>query len=478
MIVIGNFYGTFPHSHVSLLQQLILQTARFTHSTLGVEACSNIRVKRPASEMTELQSTMGTEQTSSCPLEVKEVAGARERASLSKSPMNSNPSAIVIMSDSSINSPSSISSSANRFAIHNSSTSTSNISMSTRITPSISAISNPIVVDDSENDGTALDVMARALSISGETSSIKSSKNPMRESFIIDASNVNAPPYFINTGDSSISGNLTKGSTVNSEISTDDAPNKGTKLDTFHRFPTLPIELRLKVWSEAMPNARVVAVEWDPMSGQWLCTQECSRQPCALLYVNKEARAEYEKKWIRFLPFSETDETVVGIVPLLPVLTSRLNPAIDTIYLSSSFWLNVLSKHHFTLLGSHDSLKTLRFLAINTREIINFEDGPARSMHGWGAKVVWAVRIIEVFPSLESIIVAEDLYRWSKKPGSIITFQETSVSLEELGRWEQNLKMETCRTELKIMKRKQPGSCVPQISFMDLYLGNKRISDK
>jgi hypothetical protein len=303
----------------------------------------------------------------------------------------------------------------------------------------------------------------------------------MRESFIIDASNVDAPPHVITMGDSSTLANiLTNTSTVNSETSTGDVPNKDTKLDTFHRFPTLPIELRLRVWSEAMPNARAVAVEWDPFSMQWFCTQECPRQPCALLYVNQEALAEYEKKWIRFLPFAELQMRPHGISPLLPVPTSRLNPEIDIIYLSvsSSSTFNPLGKHRLIKLGSHDSLKSLRFLALNSIDIINFEDFSARGRHSWGAEAVWAVRLIEVFPSLESIIVAEDLYRSRKKPGSIITFQEASVSLLELGLWEQNLKMETCRTELKLMKQKQPGSCVPQISFMDLYLGNKRISDK
>jgi hypothetical protein len=301
----------------------------------------------------------------------------------------------------------------------------------------------------------------------------------MRESFIIDASNVDAPPHVITMGDSSTLANiLTNTSTVNSETSTGDVPNKDTKLDTFHRFPTLPIELRLRVCSEAMPNARAVAVEWDPFSKQWFCTQECSRQPCALLYVNQEALAEYEKKWIRFLPFAEFQMKPHGISPLLPVPTSRLNPAINTIYLSVSSTFNTLGKYRLIKLGSHDSLKSLRFLALNSKDIIDFEDCWARVRHSWGAEAVWAVRLIEVFPCLESIIVAEDLYRSRKKPGSIITFQEASVSLEELGLWEQNLKMETGRTELKLMKQKQPGSCVPQISFMDLYLGNKRISDK
>ena len=107
-----NLNGTSSHSSVSLLQQLILPAALFTHFILGVEACSNIRVTLRWSEMTKLQSAIATEQTSSCPLEVEEVTNAMERALPSKISMNSNASANLIMSDSSISNPSSISSSA------------------------------------------------------------------------------------------------------------------------------------------------------------------------------------------------------------------------------------------------------------------------------------------------------------------------------------------------------------------------------
>ncbi|KAF8860144.1 hypothetical protein BDZ45DRAFT_741750 [Acephala macrosclerotiorum] len=41
-------------------------------------------------------------------------------------------------------------------------------------------------------------------------------------------------------------------------------------LDEFTLFPKLPIELRLKIWNEALPGPRVVEILWSPTHG--LCT--------------------------------------------------------------------------------------------------------------------------------------------------------------------------------------------------------------
>lgn len=84
---------------------------------------------------------------------------------------------------------------------------------------------------------------------------------------------------------------------------------------TFHLFPQLYTELRLKIWAYAR-EARVVAVRYNPDS------RKCHSPtpPPVLLHVNREARYET----LRVYPFLFATPAAPSLLPF--------NPAIDTLY--------------------------------------------------------------------------------------------------------------------------------------------------
>ena len=66
----------------------------------------------------------------------------------------------------------------------------------------------------------------------------------------------------------------------------------GATFDTFHPFPKLPVELRLKVWKHALPERRVVEIDYDRWAG-WFPRRKAAHEPSALLAACKESREEF-----------------------------------------------------------------------------------------------------------------------------------------------------------------------------------------
>jgi hypothetical protein len=118
-----------------------------------------------------------------------------------------------------------------------------------------------------------------------------------------------------------------------------------TSPDTFHFFPKLAPELRLKIWNDALPDSRTVEVEVCGGSGnmcEWWASAESKQTPCGLLLVSKESRYVYLKHWLplfRYVPLNvkfckDLDQTF----KLINVSDSRFplcyfNLKIDMLYL-------------------------------------------------------------------------------------------------------------------------------------------------
>jgi hypothetical protein len=84
---------------------------------------------------------------------------------------------------------------------------------------------------------------------------------------------------------------------------------------SFHLFPHLPSELRLKVWAYAQPS-RIVSIRYNPDTKQ--CTS--STPLPVLLYVNRETRYETQRSH----PLLFATATAASRIPF--------SPAIDTLY--------------------------------------------------------------------------------------------------------------------------------------------------
>jgi hypothetical protein len=192
--------------------------------------------------------------------------------------------------------------------------------------------------------------------------------------------------------------------------------------NTFHLFPKLPIELRLKIWSE-VPEARVVEIEWfEQPESKWIAPAESAHRPCGLLGVNKEARAEYLKRWS---PLCEHKEPW-GHAYCAHGKICYFNPDVDTLYIGPSTQELVCTcPDSVDRLSSITNISRLRFLAFETAELIDAPDASNDDD--------WEVRLFSIFPNLEFIIVGFHDIEWRKvgisnadapRPDGVITFSD------------------------------------------------------
>jgi len=67
-----------------------------------------------------------------------------------------------------------------------------------------------------------------------------------------------------------------------------------TTLISFPLFPTLPTELRQKIWHHALPGPRIIEIEYCEAVSEWFSPVETHiPQSTTLLLVNHESRAEF-----------------------------------------------------------------------------------------------------------------------------------------------------------------------------------------
>lgn len=100
----------------------------------------------------------------------------------------------------------------------------------------------------------------------------------------------------------------------------------------FRRFRDLPTELRLEIWRLALPPPRGIEVYYSTWEKRWLCRLDDYASHTALREVNLEARNVFFKQYLCFLPFEQ--QTTKG-KERLPRPVSFINPAIDTLYIST-----------------------------------------------------------------------------------------------------------------------------------------------
>ncbi|CZR67146.1 uncharacterized protein PAC_17045 [Phialocephala subalpina] len=125
------------------------------------------------------------------------------------------------------------------------------------------------------------------------------------------------------------------------EISTMFNKVRLSDFDKFKKFPDLPVELRLKIWFRALPEARVIELERSKFR-TWHCPRGSPALKCSLLLVNTESRQvflKYYKKIVRPLP-SVPALLAHGCCPNRPSRpccpTGYYCPEIDTIYIGPS----------------------------------------------------------------------------------------------------------------------------------------------
>ena len=71
-----------------------------------------------------------------------------------------------------------------------------------------------------------------------------------------------------------------------------------SNIDTFHAFPKLAPELRLKVWYEALPGPAIVEIDFCRGIKQWYNVKESQTAPCSLLVACKDSRDTYLKHYV------------------------------------------------------------------------------------------------------------------------------------------------------------------------------------
>lgn len=119
-------------------------------------------------------------------------------------------------------------------------------------------------------------------------------------------------------------------SVLHSEMkSTSFAINPGP-LETFHIFPQLPTELRLKIWEHTFPSARVLEVVWSADHKEWSSVRQSRNEPYYAMRANREAHDIYLKNWAPFcLLEPKESKNSAGLS------YTYINTAIDTVYIGA-----------------------------------------------------------------------------------------------------------------------------------------------
>ncbi|KAL5322325.1 hypothetical protein ACEPPN_010298 [Leptodophora sp. 'Broadleaf-Isolate-01'] len=181
-------------------------------------------------------------------------------------------------------------------------------------------------------------------------------------------------------------------------------------LEVFTLFPKLPAELRCKVWFHALPDPRVVEIDWI-WDTEWACRHESQDLPSGLLRANKESRVEFLKSYFPFLevtiPGTDDDEDEDEYIfrsyhdLLVHGSVTYMNPRIDTLYISANYGdrLNITTRSMSALLAMA-SLKKLEILACEYSEVKDRSESLSEIVN-------------DFFPSLRSIIVSVGDLKWS-----------------------------------------------------------------
>lgn len=138
----------------------------------------------------------------------------------------------------------------------------------------------------------------------------------------------------------------------------------------FNFFPALPPEIRQQIWSESLPRARVLELEWN--GDFWVGVRQGSHKPSSLLSVNMESRhcflQSYERVKLQ-IPTLGKEGTTRAVW--------HFNSLIDTLYLSELPPQQLLISLCLDKLAMIlHSLRNVHFLAVhyNSEEIWTLEN--------------------------------------------------------------------------------------------------------
>lgn len=157
----------------------------------------------------------------------------------------------------------------------------------------------------------------------------------------------------------------------------------------FHFFPALPPEIRHRIWSELLPQARVLELEW---AGEfWVGVRQGSHEPSSLLSVNMESRC----------CFLESYEKVELQVPTLDKKRKtkavwHFNPIIDTLYLSELPPQPLLI--NFCLDELAMNLQNVPFLAVHYND-----------------EEIWTLKNFTRFPGIKELCAITDNPLWNEE---------------------------------------------------------------
>jgi len=257
--------------------------------------------------------------------------------------------------------------------------------------------------------------------------------------------------------------------------------------NTFHPFPRLAAELRVKIWAYNFPPPRIVEISWNSTCESWHCVAESRHPPCHTRLVNREANEEYLKSW----------HLLLGSKDCHPQRLEWFNPEIDTLYLGGPSTagrdvetqdadpereaeedLGSFSPKARVRLRELDIAKRTRFLACEIREW-------HRATYEWGSAgkngIKWQLETFDIFPALETFVIADYDYDWLtleagklRVSGKVEFVKSTLLKLNDPGEMAPGMLNEL--DELRKERFKEGARMIPPASVMEVLRGGVLIN--
>lgn len=167
--------------------------------------------------------------------------------------------------------------------------------------------------------------------------------------------------------------------------------------DSFHLFPLLPTELRLRIWTFTFPGSRVLELLRD--KHEWLCATESRQKPHLAAFANREAHEHFLRKWFRITLPRAILTTDFQSLPAV----SYFNPRIDVLYIGGARLINPARPEAISALAGMHFVPSVQFLAVEIQEWDSDHMLPPD----------WELAFFANFPNLESFIIADyDIDSW------------------------------------------------------------------
>ncbi|KAN0095147.1 hypothetical protein V8E51_015858 [Hyaloscypha variabilis] len=177
--------------------------------------------------------------------------------------------------------------------------------------------------------------------------------------------------------------------TFDGETNQVEVPKNTIQGEAFTVFPELALELRRRAWYYALPESRVIEIEWSDGNGGlpgWFYTKESIQRTPNIYRVNKEARKEFLRFYkpvtlntanipnIRF-PEERITRPKQYEIPFTPV--HYFDARVDILYLSMGDYETLVAARMVNYLNT-ELLKEVRSMAISFEQSLRsaFDLGP------------------------------------------------------------------------------------------------------